>query len=146
MQPISKRTKRVKGRLLTLGRPSKINKSTNWKWRELVNLKLNSNNTNSYQNSCWVVYLTKKKYFPTMPNALDCRFPISSEDSNKCRLNNGFYVDKLQNYFKDYSKQEIHRREKLRADINSAFCCFIEVGYNVKCTQHPKVEKWKVSN
>ena len=43
-----------------------------------------------------------------MPNALNCGFQISSEDSNKCQLNNGFYVDKLQNYFKDYSKQDIH--------------------------------------
>ena len=57
-------------------------------------------------------------YNEKMPNALNCRFQISSEDSNKCQLNNGFYVDKLQNYFKDYSKQEIHQSEKLRVDID----------------------------
>ena len=43
-----------------------------------------------------------------MPNVSNCGVQISSENPDKCQANNGFYVDKYHNYFKYYSKQEIH--------------------------------------
>ena len=82
------------------------------------------------------LYFQWKIFSLSMPNVSNCGVQISSENPDKCQRYNGFYVDKYHNYFKYYSKQEIHC---YGADKNITILFgFFYFSYHVKCTRGEK--------